>query len=401
MVEEQEGPKWTEAGLKAIPPTGTRKVFPDPATPGLVLLMTPAGAKTFYLVYRAGGGRSGKKKWYKLGQFKVDIGLETARGMATSLRGKIRDGADPQAERKHNRIVRPGTTVNDLCDRFLRVYVDGGQVAVSTGRTYRQNIEANIKPVIGKMDVREVRAPHITSLLEDILPGQASHVRSTLNRLFTRAELWELRPGLPNPVKGQDRPKANKRTGHRLTPEEFRILGAALKKHRKTKWQLCGLVTALALTGMRVGELVGSTQGKKPQRPWSDIDLKAGIITLPATAHKTGRKAGARTVYLCREGVARLKALPRENELLLGGWRNPQHAWLEFRATIGLEHINLHDFRHTYISNADELVTAATRAVLVGHAAKTMSDHYTHKLNPELVKGAQKVGRAIASMLGL
>ena len=390
--------EWTEGGIRALKPSGSRHEYRDPDT-GMVLLMTPAGVKTFYLVYRAGGGRTGPRRWFKLGVFGRGIGLERARKEYRVKVGEVAAGRDPQAERKAGRVAKPKqATVSDLCDRFLKTYVDGGQVSVATGKTYRLNIESNIRPVIGSRLVSEVRPMHITELLDALTPGQASHVRSTLNRLFTRAVLWELRD--TNPVKGQDKPSnPDKRSGHRLTAAEFRKLGKALKGC--DSWQLRGLVSVLALTGMRVGELAGSTWGGKAQRPWSDIDLKRGAIRLPAKSHKTGRKAGDRTVYLCPEAVVVLKALPRDGDLVLGGWKNAQHAWAEFRDTCGLGHINLHDFRHTYISTADELVTASTRAALVGHSSKSMSDHYTHKLDPELVAGSQKVGSAIGKMLGL
>ena len=395
--EERAAPKWTEAGLRNWTHTGRRETYTDPTIPGLVLLMTPAGAKTFYLSYRAGGGRTGKKRMLKIGRLGLDGGLEWARGQAVIQRGKIQGGADPQGEKVKARRTKPKGTVSDLCDRFLAVYVDGGKVAVSTGKTYRQHIKKNIKPTIGHLLVTEVRAPHISDLLESLTPAMASHVRSTLNRLFTRAEMWELRVG--NPVKGQDKPKVDARTGHRLTADEFRILGDALKSC--PHWQLRALVPILALTGMRLGEVLGSTIGSKPQRPWSDIDLVKGKIHLPAAAHKTGRKSGARTVYLCPHVVKILKAMPKDGDLILGGWGNAHNAWQALRAEVGLDHINLHDLRHTYISTADELVTASTRAVLVGHASGSMSDHYTHKQTPELVRGAGKIGKVLAGMLGL
>lgn len=390
--------KWTEAGLRTLKPTARREVLPDPITAGLVLLMTPTGTKTFYLVYRAGGGRAGKKKWFKIGRLGLDGGLEWARGRATVLRGQVQEGADPQGTRKGERTAPAGATMADLCARFIKVYVKGKKVAVSTGKCYALHCNSTIVPQLGHLLVKDVRPTHITTLLDNLTPGQASHVRSTLNRLFTRAMLWELRD--TNPVKGQDKPKGDGRPGYRLTEAEIRRLGAFIRKHQDSRWQLCGLIAILALTGMRPGEILGSTYGGKEQRPWSDVDLKRGVIHLTAKAHKTGRQIGGRTVYLCREAVAVLEALPRDGDLVLGGWKNSAHSWKELRGTCDLDHVNLYDLRHTYISLADELVTAKTKSVLVGHASGSMSDHYTHKQTPELVRGAQKIGKVIGKMLG-
>lgn len=396
MVRER-GPEWTEAGLRGIVPTGKRETFSDPDKTGLVLLMTPAGAKTFYLPYRVGGGRTGKARMLKIGRFPEDGGLKWARGQAKIERGKIQNGADPQGERQKARKTPKGKLVNDLCDRFIKVYLDGKQVEVATAKGYRRHIDKIIRPAIGAMECEAVEPHHITAMLEALPPGEANHVRSTVNRLFTRAPLWGMRKAA-SPVKGQEKRRVNGRKGYRLTESELRKVGKAIQGE---PWEFRALVLVLALTGMRPIEFQGSSFSEKPQRPWKDVDLKAGTIHLPAEAHKTGKRSGEdRTVYLCREAVAVLKGLP-EGEIVLGGWHNGTKAWKEFREAHGLGHVQLYDLRHTFISNAEMMIPGKIVSVLVGHAKKDMDDVYTHAFQKELKAGAQKVGGHLAKLLGL
>jgi hypothetical protein len=48
-------------------PNGKRATYTDAAQPGLVLLVTGAGRKTFYVVRRPTG--SDKPHWYRLGDY--------------------------------------------------------------------------------------------------------------------------------------------------------------------------------------------------------------------------------------------------------------------------------------------------------------------------------------------
>lgn len=398
-MQEREEPTWTEAGLKGIKPTGKREVYPDPTVPGLVLLMTPNGVKTFYLVYRFPRGRAGKTRWFKLGKLRVDIGLKTARDRATKLRGDIQDGADPQGDRAKDAPKDP--TMIDLCARFTREYITAGKVKASTGKFYGRYINAHILPALGKVKVKDITGDHVAVLLASVTAGNAPKLKATLSRLFTRAHLWHMRPGLDNPVTGQD-PGQTKSRQVRLTDEQIQAMGSKFRAWTGP-WQVPAMVQILLLTGMRVGELVGSVPGKIQQRPWSTVDLKAGTIVLAPEDHKTGRKTGEKTIYLCREAVALLDAFPRENDRVLGGWANPQDAYSDLRKAVPvLKGTTLHDLRHTFISTGDSLgISPATVAALVGHAAKTQTGRYTHKFSPELAEAAQKIGGNLAKALGI
>lgn len=395
-VDEKIKLKWTEAGIAALKPTGQRTEFRDPET-GMTLLMTPAGAKTFYLVYHAPpGGRRAPKRWFKLGRFGKGCTLDKARKAYKKHAGEVTDGIDPQLARKTKRGAR--TTVKELCQRFEVEYLDGGKVAASTAVGYKQHIKAHIIPDLGTLVVSEIGSAKVAEFLEGIPKrGQRDKVRATLSRLFSRAELWEMRPKGSNPVIGQDKAEATGRK-IRATEAQMKAIGEAIKASRS--WQLRALVTTLACTGMRVSELAGNEPKKIPPRPWADVDLAANVIRL--SYHKTVKEAGVKTVYLCPEVVAYLKHLPREDNLVLAGWKRAQHAWREMCDGLGIKGLNLHDLRHTFASIGDDLgFSSATVGALLGHAAGSQTQKYTHKLSKDLQVAAAAIGGRMAILLGL
>jgi len=393
MPKQEEPIIWTEAGLKAIRATGRRETYPDPSTPGLVLLMTPTGQRTFYLVYRFPRGRKGKTRWFKLGKLRVDLGLKTARDRAIILRGEIQNGADPQGDRA--RKVEKAVTVKDLCARFTAEYIATGKVKTSTGAGYQRYIDHDILPAIGALPVAAITGDHVAKLLASVTKGNAPHLKATLSRLFSRAHLWHLRPGLDNPVVGQDSAQGTRRE---VRLSETQIVALGTVEH---PWQAAAMVRLLLLTGMRVGELVGSRPGGIQQRPWATVDLDGWVMVLAPEDHKTGRKTGEKTIYLCREAVAILRALPRESGFVLGGWANPQGSYAAMREALPvLRGTTLHDLRHTFASTGDSLgVSPATVAALLGHAARSQTGRYTHKFSPELAAGAQVIGGHLAGLL--
>lgn len=400
-MDEKSKPKieWTEAGIRALRPTGRREEWRDPET-GMVLLMTPKGAKTFYLPYRPDGGRFSKKQWFKLGRFDRGCSLTNARKQCRIRQGEISNGKDPQKERKENRKAK--TTVGELCDRFERDFLDAGKVKGSTAVGYKQHIKAHIRPTLGKLNVREVGPSHISNMLDGIPgKGQRDHVRRTASRLFSRAELWELRDKGTNPVAGQDRTTGSPRE-ERMTPEEIQTLGAYLKGSGEP-WQVLTSLVVLLCSGMRSSELAGNTAKKIPALPWNGkkgrVDLDEGVIRL--FEHKTDNKIRVKVIYLCPQLVELLRKAPRENDLVLGGWKNLGKAWVRVRAAVKMGHITLHHFRHTFLSVGDDLgFSEPTRSALVGHKAKTQTGSYTHKLDRDLQEAAAKIGGHLWSLLG-
>jgi integrase len=82
--------------------SSTRRDLADAGCPGLRLRLTPGGAATWVLACR---DRHGRMRRFPLGSYPT-LGISEARNEARSLHTRVKqDGADPIAERRHDRAV--------------------------------------------------------------------------------------------------------------------------------------------------------------------------------------------------------------------------------------------------------------------------------------------------------
>jgi hypothetical protein len=101
----------TDARARALKPGSMRQDVPDGRVPGLFLSVLPSGLKQWTLRYRT----QGKQRRLVLGEFgdHPKLTLSKAREAAEKHRPKIREGADPVAERVAAKAI-PVDTVGAL-----------------------------------------------------------------------------------------------------------------------------------------------------------------------------------------------------------------------------------------------------------------------------------------------
>lgn len=141
------------------------------------------------------------------------------------------------------------------------------------------------------------------------------------------------------------------------TPEEVERL-VACAKYERTK----DLILLLAYTGLRLGELLRLQPS----------DVRGGMIHLPPLP---GSKAvDARTIPVHPKIRAAVKRLP-----LTGHRRTIQQSWQWARKKAGLEHVRLHDLRHTFGSwLASQNVSLPVIMELMGHKSLATAKRYLH-----------------------
>ena len=139
-----------------------------------------------------------------------------------------------------------------------------------------------------------------------------------------------------------------------LTREQVKALARAMTTRTGT-----AAVIMLAYTGLRAGELLAlSTQ---------DI----GKDTLTVRQSKSGK---ARTVPLSRPTLGLLSALP-----LALSYQQLQWQFRAARKAVGLDHVRIHDLRHTtasWLINAG--VDLYTVGKILGHSTPTTTARYAH-----------------------
>jgi hypothetical protein len=131
-----------------------------------------------------------------------------ARLEAAALKRKIDAGGDPVGDIVEGRAA---PTVNDLCDRFIADYVP--RKRASTQTSYKQIINAEVRPALGRLKVGAVTFADIDGVHQAITKRgrlyRANRVLSLLSHIFTLAIKWKMRPD--NPCKGIERNEEHQR----------------------------------------------------------------------------------------------------------------------------------------------------------------------------------------------
>ena len=366
--------KLTDNLLRRLPtPARGNKVTYDDAVKGFGCRVTAAGGRAFILNYRR--KLDGRERRYTIGSF-PDWGTTAAREEAKRLKRAIDGGADPVGEQEENRAA---ATVADLCARFERDYLPRNRP--STQRVYRQQIQTDILPALGRMKVAAVLHADIDGFhhrLSARAPTHANRTLAVLSRMFNLAARWGWRSD--NPCKGVERNQENKR--HRyLTGAELTRLSAALAKLEDVS--AANAVRLLLLTGARRGELLAAK--------WTDIDLEAGVWTKPAS---TTKQAALHRVPLSAAAVqllTEMRAQADDDAEWIFPARGDGHrphingAWIELRKATGISDARLHDLRHTFASTlASAGLSLPVIGALLGHSTPTTTHRYSHLFDDPL-----------------
>ncbi|HIE13133.1 MAG TPA: site-specific integrase [Desulfotomaculum sp.] len=256
-------------------------------------------------------------------------------------------------------------------------------VAESTWNTYTWHVR-QLQPHIGHLELYNLTGFDLQQGLRSLFKKNPVTVQKTLGTLKTalrQAVAWGRLHS--DPTAGLKAPRVPRRERRVLTPEELARLLDVLRHFRH------GLpVRLLALTGMRLGEVLGLK--------WDDVDLRAGTVTIRRSIDTKRRKfkvfdepktpASRRTLSLDAETVRMLeehrrrqitatKVVSLSRSDLVFGRNRPLKAdsvWKTLRRALkraGLPAICPHDLRHTAGSLLlDGGVPLATVSHFLGHS---------------------------------
>jgi integrase len=275
----------------------------------------------------------------------------------------------------------------------------------STLATDRGRIERHIKPLLGRRTVASVTREDIEAFMHDVAAGKTAgktkterrglaHVRGgkgtasrtvgLLGAIFTYAVRHRMRPD--NPVRGVVRP-ADGRRERRLSDEEYKALGTALRKAEAANVWPSAIVAArfLALTGWRSGEALALR--------WDEIDLERRTARLGDT--KTGQSLRPLSHAACDL----LQNIVQTGELVFQATRgNARMAgfpkfWAKIAKFGGLPaDVTPHTLRHSYASLAGDLgYSEPTIAALIGHKGHSITSGYVHTADAVLLAAADAV----------
>ncbi len=270
--------KFTDRYIANLKPQSARYQVREANAHGsgsLAVRISPNGRKVWQYIYRF----DGKVRRLTLGRYPAMSVAEArvAFGEAVLQREM---GVDPgQQTVDMRRAAREAPTVRELSDQYLELYARPNKRSADRDE---ELLERNVLPFWGPRKAASIKRGDVARLLDSIVargaPVPANRTRSVLSKMFR----WGLSRDLVeiNPVAGVPAPTQERRCARVLSEEE---LGKVL---RKLGSAAMADATRLALrlqllTGARVGEAAGAQ--------WEEIDLDAGLWTIPAERSKNKR----------------------------------------------------------------------------------------------------------------
>jgi integrase len=376
--------KLTDIAVRRLPvPAAGYEIAWDGQVAGFGARVTAGGARSFILNYRT---RIGRMRRFTIGTF-PNWSTGAARDEARKLKTQIDRGGDPLGELKAGRAA---PTVSDLCDRIIAEHLP--RKRPSTRKNYRQQIDGEIRPVLGGRKVGEVTFADVDGLHRKITargtPYRANRVIALLSKMMNMAIRWRMRAD--NPVKGVELNQEQKRQRYLTGAELARLTKALTELHDQGA---ANAVRLLLLTGARSGELLAAR--------WADVDLDAGVWVKPGattkqkTAHRVPLSAAA-----CRLLV--------EMKVAGGGewlFPNPQGnaartdiraAWAALREAANIPGVRAHDIRHSYASVlASAGLSLPIIGALLGHTQAATTLRYAHLFDDPLRQATERAAAVI------
>ena len=321
---------FTKRHLESLQPTGKTYTLKDEKTPGLILMVTPGGAKTFYS-YR---WLNGKPECFKLGTFPA-LTIEQARIKAAEVNGAIAKNENPAAVK---RSIKAEPTFQETFERFIteKRNRSGKPLSPRTIEDYQAILTHQLAD-LAKLKLSQVTPARLRAIK---IPSDAQNNRA--KAVISSVFEWAAHEGIteaPNPAPAM-KTRFIKSRDRFLQPQELPGFLAAVENSRLRDFFLLALLT-------------GARRSNLQAMAWADLDFEQGTWRIPKT--KNGEALTLPLVGPALEILAERKraAIPGAVYVFPGPGKtghliNPHKAWTEFLREAGLnEGLRIHDLRRT------------------------------------------------------
>lgn len=313
---------------------------------GMFLLIKPTGAKHWHMDYRR---PAGKRNTLAFGVYPT-VTLAQARKKREDARSLLAQGIDPSEAKKAQDASLEAAgrdTVKAVGDAWLELRKDGWSESHYTRE--KRNLEKDLYPHLGSRPIAKVLPPELLKVIRKVEERGALDVAHRV--LLTARGVW------------------HHAIAEGFTQLDITHVGKALKEHVKkphpaitTPAELAGLLRAS--DGYKGGPVVRAALAIAPllfQRPgnlramrWADLDLEAGLWTIPSADMKRRKsqkeKGSAHVVPLPRQAVELLKEmqpLTGYREHVFPGFRDPKKPMSEAAVNAALQSMGYKDV-HTW-----------------------------------------------------
>jgi integrase len=299
----------TDAACKTKPPHRGRLEIADLRQVGLVLRITPNGARSF--AYRFRHPHTRKTLRATIGPYPATT-LEAARKRAKEMAAQIADGTNPIEVRNAEREAAPTRTFEALASRYLKEHAERHKRPRSAEED-RRNLAVHVLPKWAKRDFRAIRRADVIELIESIVSAgkhaAGNRVHSLISKIFSfaiDADLLEANPA------ARLRKRGVEKVGRRVLDDaEIKVFWRGIVLPPVSRQ--VGLALRLALlTSARASEIAGARKSE-----FQDLDKpEQAAWLIPGDRAKNRRDHLVLLAPLAVETVKSAIELSGESEFL-------------------------------------------------------------------------------------
>lgn len=248
----------------------------------LSLLVFPTGKKTWRQKFRL----AGKERTYTIGDF-PDVSLSAARDKSSEVRGMVKAGLDPVAERKALTSSGAGENVRTFEQLILQWHADQ---TTEQSEKHRDQVLATLRahmfPDLGKLPDGQVRPVVAKETLKKIEAAGLIETAHRCRMWASKAYRWAIASGELDTdpfatLAGALRPRNTKNHFSKVEADEMPKLLKEIDKYAGEPLTKHALLFTI-LTMVRTNETRFAE--------WSDIDIDARVWSIPAEKMKMKRE---------------------------------------------------------------------------------------------------------------
>ena len=372
----------TDAAVARLRPREREYTVWDSRAPGLGVRVRPTGGKSWVLLRQSARGSR-----------RVSVGPVETASVAEARRECLARQASPEPDREAA-PKRAAPLMRDfVANEWKQAHFD--RYKPSTKRGVRSVLEGRILPAFGSKPLDRItpaQAAQWFHAFSRTAPGNANSALKLLRQIMNFAMACGYIDA--NPTRGIKRNRRQPLTRF-LSREEIGRLHRVLDGlPRESDRQQADIVRLLLLTGCRKGEIVRLRRSEVQGDALMLADAKTGPRKVPLNSH--ARRIIERQP---RQGSAFVFPSPRDPARPLG---DNLGLWYRVRREAGIEDVRLHDLRHTHASHAVmNGVPVPVVSRLLGHANVRMTLRYAHLGDRDIEAAAERVGKAIADIIGM
>ena len=354
----------------------------DSKVPGLGVRVRPSGGRSFVLLRNI----AGRSRRVSLGPVET-MTVEEARRTCL-VRQANPEPQETPVPRRQVPLFR-----DFVAGAWKEAHFDNYKA--STQRSVQTALARQLLPVFGSRPLDSISPASVRRWFDRrsrTAPGGANHDLGLFRQIMNFAVACGHIDANPTQSVRTNRRPALTRF---LSREEVHRLHEVLDRQtRKGAREQADIIRLLLLTGCRRGEIV--------RLRWSEV--QSNMLAL------TDSKTGARKVPLNSQAQSILRRRPKdESPFVFPSPLDPTRPrsidlsfWYRARQDADIDNVRLHDLRHTYASHAVmNGVPLPVVSRMLGHSSVTMTLRYAHLADRDVEAAAERVGRAVASIMDI